>query len=148
MRKDHLKEVSAILKHNEIEQDELFKRAAIRNIKTKPFKFISNYLNNLSRMVFNFPYSYSYQDAAIVRNILVGSTILWATIIGSIITWVNRRKIIFPVKLALLLTGMYLLLSGTVSAYPRHLDVMVPLLLFWIGYLVSKLKKPEIKFPA
>jgi 4-amino-4-deoxy-L-arabinose transferase-like glycosyltransferase len=148
LRKDHQKEVTAILKHNEIEQDALFKQAAINNIKAKPFKFITNYLNNVSRMLFNFPYSYSYQDAAIVRNILIGSTILWASVFGLVITLLNWRRVIFPIKMVMLVTTIYLLLTGALSAYPRQLDIVVPVLLFWIGYLVAKLKKPEIKFPA
>jgi hypothetical protein len=148
LKKDHQKEVAAILKHNEIEQDALFKQAAINNIKAKPFKFITNYLNNVSRMLFNFPYSYSYQDAAIVRNILIGSTILWASVFGLVITLLNWRNIIFPVKMVMLVAAIYLLLTGALSAYPRQLDIVVPVLLFWIGYLVGKLKKPEMKFPA
>ncbi len=147
LRKDHQKEVSAILKHNELEQDELFKQAAINNIKSNPWKYVQNYLNNISRMLFNFPYSYSYQEAAIVRNIIVGSTILWASVIGLIFTLLNWRNIILPVKIVLLVTGVYLALSAALSAYPRQLDIIIPVLLFWIGYLAARIKKIEFKFP-
>lgn len=148
LKKNHSQEVSAILKHNPIQQDSLFKRAAVVNIKAHPSKFLSNYINNISRMLFNFPYSYSYQDAAIVRNIVIGSSILWASLIALILTLLNWRKIAFPVKMTLLITTIYLLLSAALSAYPRQLDVVMPVLLFWIGYMISKLPKPEMKFPA
>ena len=148
LKKNHSQEVSAILKHNPIQQDSLFKRAAVVNIKAHPSKFLSNYINNISRMLFNFPYSYSYQDAAIVRNIVIGSSILWTSLIALILTLLNWRKIAFPVKMTLLITTIYLLLSAALSAYPRQLDVVMPVLLFWIGYMIGKLPKPEMKFPA
>jgi hypothetical protein len=146
LKKNHSKEMQFILKHNEIEQDALFKQAAINNIKNHPLKFLSNYFDNYSRMLFNFPYSYAYQDAAIVRNIITGSLILWASVIGVVLTWRNWRSIISPVKFLLLITCIYLLLSGALSAYPRQLDVMVPVLLFWIGYLAANLKKVSLNF--
>jgi 4-amino-4-deoxy-L-arabinose transferase-like glycosyltransferase len=146
LRKNHSKEIKFILKHNEMEQDALFKQKAIENIKKNPLKFAKNYYYNISRMLFNFPYSYSYQDGAIVRNIISGSLILWASVIGIILTVYNWRKIISPVKFLLLVTGVYLALSGALSSYPRQLDVMVPVLLFWIGYLAFNIKKISVKF--
>lgn len=138
LKKNHATELNFILKHNEMEQDQLFKQFAIRNIETHPLKFITNYYYNVARMLFNFPYSYSSQDGAIVGNIIRGSLILWGSIIGMICTFVNWRRIIFPVKLLLFVTAVYLLLSGALSAYPRQLDVVVPVLLFWIAYLGAK----------
>jgi 4-amino-4-deoxy-L-arabinose transferase-like glycosyltransferase len=148
LKKNHSEEVKFILKHDAIEQDVLFKQAAIRNIQNHPFKFIQNYYYNCSRMLFNFPYSYSYQDGAIVGNIIRGSLLLWSSLIGLMVTLFNWKRIIYPVKFLLLLTGIYLGLSGALSAYPRQLDVAVPVLLFWLGILAFNLKKPSIKFAA
>ena len=36
LKKNHSKEVNFILKHNDIEQDALFKQAAIKNIENHP----------------------------------------------------------------------------------------------------------------
>ncbi len=146
LKKNHNKELSFILKHNELEQDALFKKAAINNIKKSPLKFLSNYFSNCSRMLFNFPYSYSFQDAAIIRNILTGSLILWGSVLALIITFFNWRRLITPVKFLLMLSGIYFLLSGALSAYPRQLDVMMPILLFWMGYVAGNLKKVSLKF--
>lgn len=146
LRKNHMKEIDEILKHNNVEQDALFKQAAIRNIEAHPLKFATNYYYNCSRMLFNFPYSYSYQDAAIVGNIIRGSLLLWVSIICFVITLINRQSIIYPVKFALLITGVYLLLSGALSAYPRQLDVVVPVLLFWAAMTAFRLKIPNLKF--
>jgi len=148
LKKNHSKEIKAILKHNEFEQDVLFKQKAIENIQKHPFKFLKNYYYNFSRMLFNFPYSYSYQDGAIVENILIGSLILWACVAGIILTGLNWRRVISPVRFMLLITGVYLALSGALSSYPRQLDVMVPVLLFWIAYLIANIKTINFKFTA
>jgi 4-amino-4-deoxy-L-arabinose transferase-like glycosyltransferase len=146
LKKNHLKEITEILKHNNVEQDVLFKQAAIRNIEAHPLKFTTNYYYNCSRMLFNFPYSYSYQDAAIVGNIIRGSLLLWVSLICLVITCINWQKVVYPVKFALLITGVYLILSGALSAYPRQLDVMVPVLLFWAALTLFKMKRPSLKF--
>lgn len=146
LRKNHKKEIDAILKYPELKQDELFKQAAIRNIMQHPFKFIQNYYYNWGRLLFNFPYSYSYQEGAVVGNILRGSLILWASVVGIIVTIVNRRRLIFPLKMLLFVTGVYLLLSGALSAYPRQLDVIVPVILFWLGFLAANMKMPQLRF--
>jgi 4-amino-4-deoxy-L-arabinose transferase-like glycosyltransferase len=146
LKKNHSKEMAFILKHNELQQDDLFKQAALRNIRQHPLKFAENYYYNCSRMLFNFPYSYSYQDGAVVGNILRGSLILWMSVIALFSTFLNWRCITWPVKFALFITGVYLLLSGALSAYPRQLDVVVPVLLFWIGYLAANTPRATLKF--
>jgi 4-amino-4-deoxy-L-arabinose transferase-like glycosyltransferase len=149
LKKNHSKELKFILGHkDEVEQDELFKQIAIRNIEKAPLKFIGNYCNNFARMLFNFPYSYAWQDAAIVKNIITGSLILWATVAGIILTGINWRNVVFPVKFLLLITGVYLLLSGALSAYPRQFDVIMPVLLFWMGYLTFNVKRLDLRFPV
>jgi len=146
LKKNHSKEMAFILKHDELQQDDLFKQAAFRNIRQHPFKFAQNYYYNCSRMLFNFPYSYSYQDGAIVGNILRGSLILWVSVLGLISTVANWRRIVWPVKFIIFLTGVYLLLSGALSAYPRQLDVVVPVFLFWIGFLAANTQRFGLNF--
>ena len=147
LQKNHAKEINFILnKHNPIEQDALFKQIALQNIKAHPLKFATNYYYNVSRMLFNFPYSYAYQDSAIIGNIIRGSLMLWASLLGIILTIYNWHRVIYPVKFVLLVTGVYLLLSGALSAYPRQLDVVVPVLLFWMGYLIANTHFLNLKF--
>lgn len=147
LKKNHARELNFIEKHDPLQQDELFKKAALRNIEAHPFDFIKNYYYNISRMLFNFPYSYSYQNGAIVRNILTGSMILWATVAGIIISVINRRSLIFPVQFILMITAVYIAASGALSAYPRQLDIMLPALLFWFGFLKFNINKINVRFP-
>jgi hypothetical protein len=82
-----------------------------------------------------------------VENIIIGSLILWVSVAGIFITALNWRRIISPVRFLLFITTVYLALSGALSSYPRQLDVMVPVLLFWIAYLAANIKTINFKFP-
>jgi hypothetical protein len=147
LKSNHARDIAYINRHaNNITQDDLYKQIAIQNIKSHPVKFIKNCINNISRMLFNFPYSYSSQDAGIGRSIVIGSSILWTAIIALILTFVNWRSIAFGVKFLLLITAIYLLLSTMLSAYPRQLDVVVPALFFWFGYLAQRVKNISLTF--
>jgi hypothetical protein len=141
LKANHLDDMRSILKHQGVKRDELFKQTAITNIKQHPFKFLQNYYYNISRMLFNFPYSYAYQDAAIIRNILIGSIVLWSSLACLFLTLYNWKKTVFPLKTILLITAVYLLLSGALSAYPRQLDVIIPVLLFWCGFVKANTMK-------
>ena len=146
LQANHTKEISFIMAHQGVEQDELFKKAAIRNIKSAPKKFVKNYFYNISRMLFDFPYSYTYQLTQTISNIITGSLLLWASVICLVISVINQKKIIYPVKLTMLLFTVYFLLSGFASAYVRQLDVVVPILLFWIACTIDKMPKMSLKF--
>jgi len=146
LKKNHAKELKTILNNDEIKQDALFKQQAIANIEKNPAKFIQNYFYNWARMLFNFPYSYSFQDAGILENILIGSLTLWLSLIGIAVTWRNWRAVVFPVKITLMLTAIYLILSGALSAYPRQLNIVIPVILFWLGFLVANMRKASLSF--
>ena len=146
LKKNHAKELKSILNNDEVKQDDLFKQQAMANIKKNPVKFIQNYFYNWARMLFNFPYSYAYQDAGILENVLIGSITLWLSLIGMVVTWRNWRAIVFPVKITLFITAIYLILSGALSAYPRQLNIVIPVILFWLGYLVTNMRKTNLSF--
>lgn len=146
LQANHSKEMAFIMAHKGVEQDDLFKQAATRNIKAAPKKFIKNYFYNMSRMFFDFPYSYTYQITQTISNIITGSLLLWASVICFIASMVNWRRLIYPVKFAMLIFVVYFLLSGLASAYARQLDVVVPILLFWIAFVIGQFPKISLKF--
>lgn len=146
LKANHLTEITSILKHEGVEQDVLFKKAAIRNIRSAPKKFIKNYFYNLSRMLFDFPYTYSYQIPQTITNILTGSLVLWAGVVALILSIINWRKITYVIKFIMLIFVLYFLISGLVSAYARQFDVMMPVVLFWIAYTADKLPKISLRF--
>ena len=146
LKRDHQQDIALILKQSEIGQDSLFKKMAFNNIRQRPKKFIRNCFYNVSRMLFNFPYSFTYQDAGSISNIITGSLIFWASLIAAVLSIINWRKIMYPVKFLLFITLVYLLLTTALSAYPRMFDVIVPVLLFWIAIVVANTPKLKLQF--
>jgi hypothetical protein len=146
LKANHSAEIASILKHQGVEQDDLFKKAAIRNIRSAPKKFIKNYFYNLSRMLFDFPYSYSYQIPQTITNIITGSLVFWAGIMALIVSVINWRSINYALKFVMLIFVLYFFISGLVSAYARQFDVMIPVVLFWIAYMADKLPKVNLRF--
>jgi len=121
-----------------IEKDDAFKRIAINNIKSHPFKFIQNCISNAGRMLFNFPFSYKLQTPRTLIRLPLTGIISVLTIFCLIPTFINWKKIIFPIRLMLFLVMLYLGGSIFASAETRMFTVIVPMLLFWIGFILQK----------
>lgn len=137
--KNHQKDLDYINQFVGIEKDDAFKRIAIANIKSHPIKYVRNCIANLGRLFFGFPVSYSYQKDKTLIRLPPNSLIIALTIICIIPTFLNfRRKIPIALKFILGIIFSYLFLSMLVSAYPRQLYVIVPLLLFWFAYIIDR----------
>ena len=133
LQMNHRQDIALVLKQPELGRDSLFKKMALNNIRKRPKKFLRNCFYNISRMLFNFPYSYTYQDEGAISNIITGSLIFWSSLIAAVFSLINWRRLIYPVKFLGLITLIYLLLTTALSAYPRMFDVIVPVFLFWIA---------------
>jgi 4-amino-4-deoxy-L-arabinose transferase-like glycosyltransferase len=116
------------------EQNAEIEREARRNIVDHPDRYAENVVANLSRMLFNTPYSRTLQQTndlfyALPNAILLGTLVLCALVL------VPRRGALPPE------TGVFALLGTTafalhalVAAYPRMLAPIVPFLV-WLTVL-------------
>jgi 4-amino-4-deoxy-L-arabinose transferase-like glycosyltransferase len=116
------------------EQNAEIEREARRNIVDHPDEYVENVAANVSRMLFNAPYSRTLQQTndlfyALPNAILLGALVLCVLVL------VPRRRVLPPE------TGVYALLGTTafalhalVAAYPRMLAPIVPLLV-WLTVL-------------
>ncbi|MDE3185537.1 MAG: glycosyltransferase family 39 protein [Bacteroidota bacterium] len=129
-----------------IAQDDLFKRIAIENIESHPLKFLQNCLSNVARMLFNYPNSYTLQKPSSLYRLPINGTLVILVIFCLIPTLINWQKILFPIRFLLLLIILYLGGSTLGSATPRMFTVAVPILLFWIAYIINKTIKVKLKF--
>jgi 4-amino-4-deoxy-L-arabinose transferase-like glycosyltransferase len=146
LKANHKSDIQLIAKEIGVKGDDLFKKIAYDNIKKHPFKFLRNYFDNISRMLFDFPYSYSYQVRSTEYDIFIGSFYLWGMIICSVLSIINWKKVLFPVKFTLLIIIIYLLCSCLASAYQRQFDILVPVILFWMGFVVGNLPRIQYHF--
>lgn len=129
-----------------IERDDAFKRIAIRNIKSHPLKFIQNWVCNVSRILFNYPYSYKAQGPGTLLRLPLSGIIAVLILFCLIPTCMNWRKIDFPVRFMWLFVFIYLAGSTLGSAETRMFTIVVPILLLWISYILKKIAIIKLRF--
>ncbi len=127
-----------LIKISNVKQDEGFKKQAIINIREHPNKYFENWIANISRMLFNAPYSYKAQSADYLRYLIINGPILLLSFVGLILTYKNFKSISFEVKFLLFFASIYFGGSSLISAYPRQFYIIVPILFLWISYVFNK----------
>ena len=143
---NHQKDFDEINKYKGVERDDAYERLALNNIKSHPIKFIQNCLSNAGRMLFNFPFSYKLQSPGTLLRLPLSGTIVVLGLFCLIPSFTNWKKIIFPIRFMLLLAILYLGGSILASAETRMFTVIVPILLFWIGFIIQKTIKINLKW--
>jgi len=121
-----------------LESDDYLKSVALENIKNNPIKYIKNYLNNISRMLFNIPNSYFYQREQTILRIFPNSFLLTFIAFSTWFTLTRPRRLPLPILVAMCFVTLYLSLQLLVSSYPRQLHVVLPVIMLWIGVVYSE----------
>ena len=103
----HLKDYEEINKYKGVEQDDVYKRLVINNIKSHPGKYIENCISNVGRILFNYPYSYTIQKPETLLRLPLNGIIAVFMLLCLIPTFINWRKIIFPVRFMLFFILLY-----------------------------------------
>lgn len=134
----HQKDYDEISKYDGAAQDDAYKKIAVANIKAHPVKFIKNCIYNVGRMVFNYPFSYkSQKPGTLIRFPFTG--ILMALFLFCIVPTIrNWKKLSFSLRFMLLFSMVYFGGSIFGSAETRMLNVIVPVLLVHIAYILSR----------
>ena len=132
--KNHKEVIERLKGKTSIEQDEILFQEGWKNIRDHPLKFAQNWIANVSRMFFVFPYSYYRHNMVPLLYILPNSFLLVLGLISvpaGIIMW---RLHIPPHSKLLVFNGLcYLGACTLVSAEPRMLYVVLPIILLWFG---------------
>ena len=118
------------------EQNERIERQALRNIADHPASYAQNVAANVSRMLFNGPYSRTpFQTNDLF--FALSNVILLAAVVFSLVVLVPRRRTL-PSEAGVftLLAGTAFVLHALVSAYPRMLAPIVPLVV-WLTVLAA-----------
>lgn len=146
LKEHHQANHRIILSYQGIERDEAYKKAAFENIKTHPVKYIKNWIANLGRLLFDFPNSYVFQSTSQLFKLPTNVTTVLLSLACLIPTILNWRKIPFGIRFLLILTLVYLGPTTLLSAYSRFFNIIVPILLFWIAYIIQKSLSIAIRF--
>jgi hypothetical protein len=142
----HLATYKEISKYDEIKQDEILKQKAWANIKSHPVKFLQNCISNISRILFNFPYSYAIQKPSHLVRLPLNGIIFVFALFCSVSTIINWKQLQYPIRFLLLFSFFYLGGSVLGSAETRMFTVIVPVLLFWIAFILQRTIKLNLTF--
>jgi 4-amino-4-deoxy-L-arabinose transferase-like glycosyltransferase len=148
LKANHLKDFEEYNKYNYYspEQDQVFKRMAINNIKSYPIKFVQNCFSNIGRMLFDYPHSYRLQNYKDLLRFAHNGIIVVLAIFCMIPTLINWRKVLFPIQFLCFLVLLYLGASTLGSADLRMFTKIVPILLVWIAFVIEKTIRIQWKF--
>jgi 4-amino-4-deoxy-L-arabinose transferase-like glycosyltransferase len=133
----HQKDIDSVMKYEGVKRDQMFMKIALNNIKEHPLKYLRNCCSNISRMLFGFPASYFYHRDTTLLRLPPNSIIATLMLFCLIPTLRNWRKINFSIRFLLIFLTLYLGASTIASAYPRHFNVVVPIVLLWIAYTIQ-----------
>ncbi len=124
---------------NYVEQDALFKKQALLNIRQHPLKYCLNWAANLGRMWYNYPFSYKYQRPETLFFMVPSSFLLSSLVFCIYPLWKRRKNI--PGELAALIWFAAIYLGGSSLIYTqvRYVLPVVPVLIIVILFTVNKI---------
>ncbi len=146
IRVNHLKDREELYKIKGVEQDDLYRKIAIQNIKSHPLKFLQNCISNVGRFFFNYPKSYVLQRPINLIRLPLNGTLILILTFCSIPTVISWYRIAYPIRFMIFIALLYMGGSILGSTEPRMFSVIVPILLIWIAYIYQKSVKIKWKF--
>jgi len=131
-----------------VEQDDAYKKAAMKNIREHPVKYLQNIASNMGRMLFNFPYSYTLQKPATLLRLPHNGILLVLMLVILIPAIRNWRKIPFSIRLLTLTALVYIGGSLLGSVETRMFTVAVPIFLLITAYVFSRTITIRFRFES
>lgn len=127
------RELSAM---NYVSRDQAMKAAAIRNIKSHPSKYFRNWRANINRMVFGFPvsrYPNSDPELSTGNRSFVYAFPFFLGLFMAPAGWARRKSVPAGVHACLAFGAISLGGLSLLSAFPRMVFPMLPLLALWMA---------------
>lgn len=137
-----------LISKSNIYQDDGFKKYALSNIKNHPAKFLTNWLANISRMLLGVPYSYKTLNLKFLKYAIPNIPLIIIILFGLSRFVAGKQSL--PRSLVLLMVFSFIYLGGSslLSAYPRQFYIIIPILAFWIAFILAPYAKTsELKDP-
>lgn len=122
-----------------IGQDQALTVRAIENIQSHPVKYAQNWVANVGRLLFSYPYSYTEQKLSTFFYLIPNGLLVALAVFLLYPTYLLGRSIPFEIYALL---GFFLIAFGgssLVSAYERQFHILPPLLVPWLALVLSRL---------
>ena len=143
---NHIDFLTTIEDLHPVEKDIALKEKAIENIKKNKLKFLKNWLFNVSRIFFNHPFSTDVEPSdSLVLNYIYNVLLILFLLTTMLLTCLFIKKVD---PIFYFLGGFVVIYLGGISllsAYPRFLHIILPIILIWIGYTMNKFVQIKVK---
>ena len=137
--------MDSISKLNSLQKDEAYRAVAISNIRQHPGKYFFNWMNNIGRLLFSFPFSNAPQAVTNYFTIVPNMLIVFFILFSIIISILNYKKIPQDIILIMVFVFVYVFGSSLVSGYRRMFYVTMPIWFFFILYVLNNFVTVQIK---
>ena len=117
----------------------MYKKQALINIRQNPKKFIKNWLSNIGRFFFHYPFSYRDQTINTYIVLVPNMFLLLLFIISLYPAFYSKNKVPLEIIVFLIFGLVYFCGSSLLSAYSRFSNPLIPVLLLWIIYVFNHL---------
>jgi len=144
---NHKAFMDSIENFNSFERDEAYKNVAIKNIKKHSKKYFSNWLANVGRLLFSYPFSNQYNHEQTVKTywfILPNMFIIVILALILPLSIINLKKFPYSLIYLLIFFTIYLFGSTLVSAYRRMFYVTLPYWFLFISFVLNKIVSIKI----
>ncbi len=132
----------------DVQQDDAFRRQAMRNIKSHPKEYVRNWAANVGRLLFSYPLSFSAQSLAtyfyLVPNMFIVVLFLVSLIPALLLPQAMPLELWFLLAFALIAFAGSTLISG----YDKQFRPLVEILCVWAALVSVRVLRIELLPPA
>lgn len=130
-----------------IQKDEALKSRAINNIINNPSKYFRNWLNNIGRLLFNYPFTYIPPRLKIFYfiHMVPGMFLVVFSVLCIYPSCLKRKMIPYEIYALLIFALIAFAGSSLLSAYSRFFFPLVPVFVLWIFFTLTNILKIEIR---
>lgn len=144
LSKNHQEFFDEVSKLNGIQRDDKYKKKAIENIVSNPVKYLTNWVANIGRLLFSYPYSYMPQTLLTFFRLIPNMFIVVLFLLSLYPSYLGRRAIPYEIYSLALFGLVYFGASSLLSAYNRLFCPLVPIVSLWIIFTAFRILKIEI----
>jgi 4-amino-4-deoxy-L-arabinose transferase-like glycosyltransferase len=130
-----------------LQKDAAYKNAALNNIKNHSKKYFSNWIANIGRLLFSYPYSNKQQSINTYFTFLPDMFIVVIITLTFSISIIHYKR--FPEGMIFLLLFIFIYLFGCslVSAYRRMFYITMPFWFLYFSYFFDRIVSIKIRGP-
>ena len=118
---------------NQLERDDAFRAEAIRNIKAHPLAFLGNWVANLGRLFFEYPFSHLDQTMGTYLFMFPNMFLFVALAVTIPLSMLKRKTLPEGLPALILIVAIATGGSSLLSAYFRQMIPLFPILFLWIA---------------